>query len=207
MEKEKLLGAQNFEYLPMIRPQTEKLLVEIIRREKPKKMLEIGTFLGYSCGVFLETDKDLRVTTLEKEQQNAEFARQNLKKFGARANVVCCDAFDFLQDAVKQNESAKAQKGGAKQENLFDFIFLDGPKGQYLKYFPLLKSLLARGGMLVADDVRFHGLVDGDGQVKHKHRSIVQHMRDFLDKVQADSDFETQIFDFEDGVLVCKKKK
>lgn len=199
MEKEKLLGAQNFEYLPMIRPQTEKLLVEIIRREKPKKLLEIGTFLGYSCGVFLETEKDLWVTTLEKEQQNAEFARQNLKKFGARANVVCCDAFDFLQDAVKQNE-------GEKQQNLFDFIFLDGPKGQYLKYLPFLKHLLARGGMLVADDVRFHGLVDGDGQVKHKHRTIVQHMRDFLDKVQADSDFETQIFDFEDGVLVCKKK-
>ena len=200
MEKEKLFGAENFEYLPMIRPQTEKLLVEIIRQHKPKKMLEIGTFLGYSCGVFLESEKDLCVTTLEKEQQNVQFARLNLKKFGARANVVCCDAFDFLQAAVKENENTKEKK-------LFDFIFLDGPKGQYLKYFPLLKDLLVCGGVLVADDVRFHGLVEGSGQVKHKHRSIVQHLRDFLDIVQADKDFETKLFDFEDGVLVCVKKK
>ena len=200
MEKEKLLGAENFEYLPMIRPQTEKLLVELIKQHKPKILLEIGTFLGYSCGIFLETDPNLTVTTLEKEPKNAEFARQNLKKFGARANVVCCDAFDFLQDAAKKNADTK-------EKVLFDFIFLDGPKGQYLKYFPLLKSLLARGGVLVADDIHFHGLVNGDGTVKHKHRSIVEHLRKFLDVVKTDGDFETRIFDFEDGVLVGIKKR
>ena len=58
----------------------------------------------------------------------------------------------------------------------------------------------------MADDIRFHGLVQKDGQVKHKHRTIVQHLRDFLETVKADEDFETQIFDFEDGVLVSIKK-
>lgn len=199
MKKEELFGYEKFEYLPMIRPQTERLLVELIKQHKPKKLLEIGTFLGYSCGVFLETDPNLTVTTLEKEPTNAEYASKNLEKFGTRAKVVCCDAFDFLQNAVKENELAK-------EKTVYDFIFLDGPKGQYAKYFPLLRSLLSRGGVLVADDIHFHGLVGGDGQVKHKHRSIVQHMRDFLDTIQKDKDFETQIYDFEDGVSVSVKK-
>lgn len=193
MRKEELCGIQDFEYLPMIRPKTEKMLVELIKTHRPKKLLEIGTFLGYSCGVFLDADKNLKVTTLEKEQKNAEYAKQNLKNFGERAEVVCCDAFDFLQNAIKENKH-------------FDFIFLDGPKGQYFKYFPFLKTLLLPGGVLVADDIFFHGLVESDGQVKHKHRSIVQHLRQFIDRLQTDNDFETQIFDFEDGVSVSIKK-
>ena len=121
MKKEELFGAENFEYLPMIRPQTEELLVRLIKAHRPKNLLEIGTFLGYSCGVFLETDENLTVTTLEKDEKNAEFAKKNLAKFGSRANVVCCDALDFLENAVK------------KQENLFDFvIFLLFSYGNYI---------------------------------------------------------------------------
>ena len=199
MKKEELKGVENFEYLPMIRPQTEKLLVELIKKHNPKNLLEIGTFLGYSCGVFLETDQALEVVTLEKDQTNAKFARQNLEKFGKRAQVLCCDAYDFLQKTVKENENLKDRP---KEKTRFDFIFLDGPKGQYLKYLPLLKNLLAPGGVLVADDIHFHGLVSSDGQVKHKHRTIVQHLRDFLTEISLDEDFDTQIFDFEDGVSV-----
>ena len=127
------------------------------------------------------------------------YLKENLKRFGDRINVVCCDAIDFLQDLVKKNELSATKMQ-------FDFIFLDGPKGQYLKYYSLLKSLLSQGGVLVADDVGFHGLVSGDDKVKHKHRSIVEHMRAFLEKLQNDQDFETQIFDFEDGVSVSVKK-
>ncbi len=198
MKKEELQGVGNFEYLPMIRPQTQKLLVDLITKYKPARLLEIGTFLGYSSGVFLETDPNLTVTTLEKEEANAKFAAKNLEKFGSRVQIVQGDAYDFLQKAallVREDKDAT-----------FDFIFLDGPKGQYIKYLPLLRELLSPGGLLVADDILFHGMVEQDGFVKHKHRSIVQHLRDFREALRQYEDFETQFYDFEDGVSVSVKK-
>ena len=191
MEKENLKGFDAHEYRPIIRPQTEELLVELIKKYRPKHVLEIGTFLGYSAGLMCEVDENMHITTLEKDEQNVRDAKENLKRFGERVEVICCDAFDFLKNTDKQ----------------FDFIFLDGPKGQYVNYLPYLKKLLETGGVLMADDVLFYGMVSSDGFVKHKHRSIVEHLRTFLQNLQSDPDFKTQIFDFEDGVSVSVKIK
>ena len=89
----------------------------------------------------------------------------------------------------------------------YDFIFLDGPKGQYIRYFPILKELLNVNGYLVADNVYFHGMVKMEGKIPHKHRSIVNNLRKFIDAISTDKDFETKIFEIGDGISVSKKIK
>ena len=135
------------------------------------------------------------MTTVELNPQNAQNALTNLKKLGFedRVKVVCSDALDFLKTLG--------------DDQMFDFVFLDGAKGQYIKYLPYLKSHLNAGGVLFADDVLFYGMVTSHEKIAHKHRSIVNHLRDFLQTLQDDNDFETKIYDFDDGVSVSIKHK
>lgn len=192
-DKSQFAGFDKHEYNPVVRPQTQKLLIGVLQKHHPKKILEIGTYLGYSAYVMLCTCQDATLTTLEKDEQNFQFAKQNLEEFSSRVNLQCCDAIDFL---------SSAQNGTEK----FDFIFLDGPKGQYVKYLPMLKKILAKGGVLFADDVMFYGKVESGEKIEHKHRSIVNNLRKFLADITSDNDFETQIFEIEDGVSISVKK-
>lgn len=193
-KKEEFFGYENYDYNPIIRPQSQDLLVSLLKENKPKQILEIGTFIGYSCALMLETCPDVFVTTIEKDKQNYEYAIKNLEDLGfmGRYKAINCDAMDFL---IRDKNSK------------FDLIFLDGPKGQYYKYLPYLKEMLCKGGILVVDDVMFYGLVQSDGKIAHKHRSIVNNLRKFLDMLKNDADFDTQIFEFEDGVSVSRKLK
>lgn len=193
-KKEEFFGYENHDYNPIIRPQSQDLLVSLLKENKPKQILEIGTFIGYSCALMLETCPDTFVTTIEKDKQNHEYAVKNLEDLGfiGRYNAINCDAMDFLM----QDKNSR-----------FDLIFLDGAKGQYHKYLPYLKEMLCKGGILVVDDVMFYGLVQSDGKIAHKHRSIVNNLRKFLDMLKNDADFDTQIFEFEDGVSVSRKLK
>ncbi len=196
MKKEEFVGFDEAAYNPIIRPKTEGLLKSLIEQNHPKHILEIGTYVGYSARVMLECDEEISIVTVEKDPKNSEFAKQNLKDFGQRAKVICADAFDFLRDLVAKNG----------QMPMFDLVFLDGPKGQYVKYLPFLKKFLCRNGLLVADDVLFYGLVQTEGKVAHKHRTIATNLRFFLKQLQDDADFETTVYDFEDGVSVSRKK-
>lgn len=193
VDKEKLVGFEKHDYAPMVREKTEKLLIELLKNKKPKRVLEIGTFLGYSASVILNECPECFLKTIEKDNQNALDAKQNLETLGftGRFDIVCCDAIDFLQQANKEK---------------YDFIFLDGPKGQYYKYYPFLKGLLNKGGVLMADDIMYYGLVKSDEKIVHKHRSIVNNLRKFLQMITTDNEVETIVYDFEDGVSISIKK-
>ena len=193
IKKENFIGYSNHEYCPVIRELTKALLLETIKKKKPQKLLEIGTFVGYSSAVMLEASETLEIISLEKDPQNVKDAKQNLKNLGfeKRAEVVCCDAIDYLE---------------THQDEKFDFVFLDGPKGQYFKYLPYIKKMLNDGGVLFADDILYYGLVNSEEKIIHKHRSIVNNLRKFIDQIKSDESFDTQIYDIEDGVSISIKK-
>lgn len=191
MKKEEFEGYQDKKYRPIIRQNSREILLDVTRQQKPEKVLEIGSFIGFSACAMLEAGAKF-VTTIEIDKKNSEDARKNLQKnFPNRFEVINCDAMDFL----KENEDLT-----------FDLIFLDGAKGQYVKYLPYLKKMLNKGGYLVADDILFYGLVKKEGAVAHKHRTIVMNLREFISKIENDEEFETQIFEIENGISVSRKK-
>ena len=191
--KEDFVGFDSHEYRPIVRTQSIKLLEKIVSQEKPKQILEIGTFIGYSASVILNSCNDSFVTTIEISKENATDAEKNLcgEGFGGRFEVVNMDTMEYLE----KNSDKK-----------FDFIFLDGAKGQYFRYLPYLKQMLKKGGFLLADDVLFYGLVRSKEKIAHKHRSLVNNLRKFLQELENDKDFDTTIFDFENGMSLSKKK-
>ncbi len=182
-------------YLPIIRPKSEEALCALLRQNAPRKILEVGTFYGYSGSVMLQCCKEANLCTIEKNAENAAIAKQTFtdEQVADRVRLIESDAMDAICMLESQGEK-------------FDFIFLDGAKGQYTKYLPHLKSLLNKGGILLADDISFHGYV-AEQTVKHKHRTIVNNLKKFISQVTSDNDFESEVFEIEDGLLIARKTK
>lgn len=176
---------------PIIRERGAQVLVDLVKENKPKKILEIGTAIGYSGSLML-LNSSATLITLEINEESALIARENFKKLGLenRVEVVVGDAKESI----------------AKLTEKFDFIFLDGPKGQYIHYLDALLDLLNNGGLLVADNVHYHGLVLKEGVPEKKHRTIVNNLRKYLQRVTSDDKLKTEVLPFADGIAITRKE-
>lgn len=183
--------------VPIIRDDSHELLRRLVKKYKPKHILEIGTAVGYSGITMLEScDADL--VTVEKLPECAKEAKINFENagFSSRVQVYENDCSLFVMELLM--DEANLEK--------FDFIFLDGPKAQYLNLYPSLYALLAPSGVLVADNVLFRGYVENPSIAPRRFRTIWQRLRRFIDLVYNSGDFENvELFRIEDGVLVAEK--
>ncbi len=181
-------------HIPVLLEDTAKLLFSVVENFKPKNILEIGTAIGYSGTLMLSANKTAKLTTLENFERNFNLAKTHFENENILKNVtlVFDDAFNAIQNLVNENKK-------------FDFIFLDGPKGQYIKYLPYLKNLLCDGGILFADNVHFKGMVFLEGVIPHRKRTIVVNLRKFLQEIKNDNDFDSVELKIGDGVVIAKK--
>ncbi len=179
-------------HVPIIRDKSCEFLLEQIRIKNPKNILEIGTAIGYS-GCLMLKNCNGHLTTIEINENSFNKAKQTFSQadMTERVNLINDDAINVLK-TLSENQK-------------FDFIFLDGPKGQYVRYLPYLKQMLEKEGIIFADNVYLHGLVLKEGKIHHKHRAMVNNMRAFLKQIQSDQELETNIYDVEDGIAIIKK--
>jgi len=180
--------------IPIVREQTGKMLAKICEENKPKRILEIGSAIGYS-GTLMLLACDGNLVTIEKNVEMYKLATKVFEKAGLSSRIKM-----ILGDA---GEEIKLLAGNEK----FDLIFLDGPKAQYYRYLPYLLEMLEEGGILFTDDIYFHGLVQSGEEVKRKKRSIVRNLRTFIQLLKDNKEFETEFFDIEDGVSVTRRPK
>ena len=192
----KLNKLQNFareNYIPVIQESSCNFLYDYVKTLQPKNILEVGTAIGYSGIVLLHASKSASLTTMELDSKRYEMAFQNFKEFGVSSRVT-----QLLGDA----------KGLLKQlDKTYDFIFLDGPKGQYYAYLPLLLNVLKLGGIILCDNLSFNGWVDNGLIAPHKKRTIVTNLRKFKKEILSRQDLATTLFDVGDGIAVIKKIK
>lgn len=190
LEEIKRYAKENF--VPIVRDKTAEKLCE--QAQNCQNILEIGTAIGYS-GLLMLTCSQANLDTIEKDEERAHLAQENFKKFGYQARVKLYneDAFTVLERLAEQNKK-------------YDLVFLDGAKGQYIKYLPLIKRLLSGGGTLFADNINLLGLVKGEEKVPHKYRSMVNNLRKFTKVIESDPDFVCNFYDIDDGFVICKLK-
>ena len=184
--------------IPIIRDSSHELLRELVKKYKPKHILEIGTAVGYS-GITMLENSTADLLTVELMEESALEARTNFDNagFGDRVKVVNQDCSVFVMELVMD----------ASNHGKFDFIFLDGPKAQYINLYPSLLELLSSGGVLVADNVLFRGYVENPKSAPRRFKTIWQRLRKFIDTVQSSDSFShVDLFKIEDGVLVAVKK-
>jgi len=178
-------------HVPIIRPLSREILAKEVAAKNPSKILEIGTAIGFSGCLMLNSAPNSTLTTIEIDAKSFEVAKRNFAEAGLTNRVK-----QILGDA---SEVVKTLEGK------FDFIFLDGPKSQYVKQLPYLVNLLSVGGVLLADNVLFMGQVLSDIYPKHKHRSMILKLRQFIRDIQSDKRLTSEIIDVEDGLLLAKK--
>lgn len=179
--------------VPVIRRQSEGFLKSLLLLKRPENILEIGTGYAYSAIFMAETLPESRVTTIENYAPRIEKAKENIKKAGLekRITLIEADAADILPGLFGS----------------FDFIFSDGPKGQYDAFLPYMIRLMPEGGVLVADNVLQGGdIALSRFALERRQRTIHERMRSFLFEITHSEELESCIVPVGDGMSVSIKK-
>lgn len=168
------------------------VLIEAAVAAPRKRILEIGTSVGYSA-LCLATATGAHVDTVERDESKLDVAEKLWADCGASNSITAYlgDAEQVVPELVKRRK--------------YDFVFIDAAKSKYCRYLDAIYDFIDTGAVIVADDVNFLGLVKGDGYPPHKHRTIVTGMRRFVRAVTDASRFECKMSDVGGGIAVCTK--
>ncbi len=180
-------------HVPIIEPEVAQLIKVLLKKNKPKKILEVGTAIGYSALIMAEsTSEDTIITTIERNEEMISLANENIKKtpFKDRINIILGDAQDILPQL----------------SDTYDFIFLDGAKGQYLEFFKYCSKYLNPGGIIMSDNVLFKGMVASDELVIRRKKTIVKRLREFLEYINNIEGFVSCVIPIGDGVALTYKE-
>ncbi|WP_108669499.1 O-methyltransferase [Peribacillus acanthi] len=171
-------------------------LLQLLRLHRPKKILEVGSAIGYSALRMAHALPESSIVTLERDEERIEKARHYFQRseLGERIVLLTGDALE-LQEKVEEYGQ-------------FDAIFIDAAKGQYRKFFELYSPLLSAHGLIITDNVLYKGLVAMDEKVidQRRIRSLVRKIREFNVWLSEHPDYHTTILPIGDGVAISLKK-
>ena len=165
------------EFLPIIGPRKGKILVDTIRKTGPKRVLEVGTLIGYSAILMAkELESEAHLTTIEIHADEAKIAQENINRAKVRPKIDV-----IVGDAVKIIP---------KLTGKFDMVFIDAEKREYMEYLRLVERKLHKGSVIVADNAGI----------------FADEMKDYLDYVRTSGKYDSKYLPMgEDGVEVSVK--
>ena len=193
--KEKILEMEQYaaEYnVPIIEKESIAFIMKFIKSNNVKEILEIGSAIGYSSILMATVSDDIKITTIERDETRYMECLKNVKKCGMqdKIDVVC-------QDALEVNLSGVA----------YDLIFIDAAKGQYTKFFEKYKYFLKPGGVIISDNLKFHGHVGNRNNIASRNlKQLVGKIENYIDFLKENEEFETKFYDVGDGLSVSIRK-
>lgn len=178
--------------VPIMMDEGIDFLTTFILKNHVKNVLEVGTAIGYSAIMMALVDPNVKITTIERDEIRYLEALKNVKAFGLenRITLIYNDAFN-----VKLDEK-------------FDLIFIDAAKAQNIKFFEMFERNLESDGVIITDNLKFHGLVEKkEEEVKSKNlRALVRKIKDYIDYLKTNEKYNTEFFEVGDGISVSKRK-
>ena len=181
--------------VPIIRDETREFLRFVLSIVKPQKILEIGTAIAYSTLVMHKIVKNASIVTIEDFPRRIDESKSNIEKYfdKSKISLIEKDASIYLKEC--------------KDDEYFDFVFLDAAKGQYINWLPDLKRLMKKNSILVADNIFKDGeILESKFLIKKRDRTIYKRMREFLYNIKHDNELSTYIYNLGDGISVSIKK-
>ena len=181
--------------VPIIRREMQSFLKVFLRIQRPQRILEVGTAIGFStilmaaCG-----PESSRITTIENYEKRIPVARENFRKSGYEDRITLLegDAADVLKTLAGP----------------YDFIFMDAAKGQYIHFLPEVLRLMRPGSVLISDNVLQEGdIIESHYIVERRKRTIYKRMRDYLRALKDDRCLETSIVPLGDGISISVMKQ
>ncbi|KON91271.1 SAM-dependent methyltransferase [Rossellomorea marisflavi] len=169
-------------------------LLGMLRIQQPKRILEVGTAIGYSALRMAEALPDTTIVTLERDEERYEKAQEFLGRSSARDRVIT-----LLGDALELQEDVK-------QHGPYDAVFIDAAKGQYRKFFDSYSEMLTPEGVVYSDNVLFKGLVAEEVVEQKRIRNMVKKLQDYNKWLMDHPEYDTSILPVGDGVAISKKR-
>ena len=166
-------------------------LCNYIKENNIKRILEIGSAIGYSAIKMALVSPDIEVVTIEKDQDRYNLAVSNIKKFNLDNQIKI-----ILDDALN-----------TKIDDKFDLIFIDASKGNNINFFNKYKDNLNKYGIIITDNLFFHGLVADENLIETKNqRGIVRKIKEFITFLDNNQEFVTEYVSVGDGLSISKRK-
>ena len=178
--------------VPIIEKDSIAYIMKYIKTHNVRNILEIGSAIGYSAILMASSSKEVKVTTIERDEARYMECLKNVKKcgFDKEVNVVFQDALDVNLTGVS-----------------YDLIFIDAAKGQYKKFFEKFKHFLSPGGVIITDNLKFHGYVEKKETIDSKNlRGIVDKIESYVEFLKNNEEFDTEFIDLGDGLSVSSRK-
>ena len=178
------------EHIPIIMDDTLEVIAKYLKEIKPKKILEIGTAVGYSAMCFSEyLQKGGKIDTIERDEERIKEAKINIKNVGVedKINIYEGDAVEILPTL----------------NDKYDVVFIDAAKGKYPFFLKESLRMLNKNGIIFADNILYKGYVMSDYN-KHKQRTAVRNLREYIKEVSENPNLETEILEVGDGLAISK---
>lgn len=177
--------------VPIMQKDGIEFLTKYIKDNNIKNILEIGSAIGYSAIKMALVDDDVKVTTIERDKDRYDLAVKNIKDFNLenRINIILSDALDI------------------EITDKYDLIFIDAAKSQYIKFFEKFDNNLDIGGVIVTDNLSFHGLVEDDSKTNNRNtKQLVRKIRNYIEYLKNNDKYITVFYKLGDGVAVSIKR-
>ena len=180
--------------VPIIRREMQSFLKVLLSMKQPKKILEVGTAVGFSAILMCEYGpEECHVTTIEKYEKRIPIAKENFRRAGKEAQITLLEG-DAMEIMKKMDEE-------------YDFIFMDAAKGQYIHFLPEVMRLLKPQGVLVSDNVLQDGdIIQSHFAVERRNRTIYKRMREYLYELKHNEQLVTSLIPLGDGVALSTKR-
>lgn len=179
--------------VPIIEPETGQFIRTLIGIIKPKKILEIGTAIGYSALLMADSNDEVEIITVERDEKMKDIAIRNIESsiYADRIELMYGDANEVLNEVTEE----------------FDMVFIDAAKGQYKKFFDKSLELLSEDGVIISDNVLFKGMVANDDLVEKRVRTIVNRLREYIIYINELEGLTTSIIPIGDGVALTYREE
>ena len=181
--------------VPVIRREMQSFIKTLLAMKKPKRILEVGTAIGFSTLLMCEYGpSDLKITTIENYEKRIPIAKENFKKAGREEQITLLegDAGEILKTLSET----------------YDFIFMDAAKGQYINWLPDVLRLMEKGSVLVSDNVLQEGdIIESRHLVERRNRTIYKRMREYLYELTHNPILVTSVLPVGDGAAVSIRQE
>ena len=178
--------------VPIMMEDGIEFLTDYIKKNNIKNILEIGTAIGYSAIMMSLVDKDIKITTIERDENRYQEALKNIEIFNLENQIT-----PILKDAFE-----------VELTDEFDLIFIDAAKAQSIKFFEKFEVNLKQNGTVITDNLNFHGMVQKDEKeiTSRNVRGIVRKTKAYIEFLKENKNYETTFYDIGDGISISIKK-
>ena len=176
--------------IPIMQKDGIDFLTQYIKENNIKNILEIGSAIGYSAIKMALVGSDIKITTIERDKERYDIAVKNIEKFNMkdRINIILGDALEI------------------DLNNKYDLIFIDAAKSQYIKFFKKFDKNLKPGGVIVSDNLSFHGLVEDDTKTTNRNtKQLVRKIRKYIEYLKQNTNYKTTFYKLGDGIAISIK--